>query len=95
MDKFLEICNLKTRLNHEEIKNLNRPVTSSETINNYFIALSWRKEWQSTPVFLPTESHGQRSLAGYRAWGRRASDTTATNTAWLSTQKCTTAYLHR
>ena len=24
------------------------------------------KEWQPTPVFLPGESHGQRSLAGYR-----------------------------
>ena len=24
-----------------------------------------RKEWQPTPVFLPGESHGQRSLVGY------------------------------
>ena len=24
-----------------------------------------RKGWQPTPVFLPGESHGQRSLAGY------------------------------
>ena len=23
------------------------------------------REWQSTPVFLPGESHGQRRLAGY------------------------------
>ena len=26
----------------------------------------WRKAWQPTPVFLPGEFHGQRSLAGYR-----------------------------
>ena len=26
----------------------------------------WRRAWQSTPVFLPGESHGQRSLVGYR-----------------------------
>ena len=26
---------------------------------------------QPTPVFLPGESHGHRSLAGYRLWGRR------------------------
>ena len=26
---------------------------------------SWRREWQSTLIFLPGESHGQRSLAGY------------------------------
>ena len=25
----------------------------------------WRKAWQPTPVFLPRESHGQRSLVGY------------------------------
>ena len=29
----------------------------------------WRREWQPTPVFLPGESHGQRSLAGYSSWG--------------------------
>jgi len=30
-----------------------------------------RREWQPTPVFLPGESHGQRSLAGYIPWGCR------------------------
>ena len=29
------------------------------------------KEWQPTPVFLPGESHGQRSLAGYSPWGHK------------------------
>ena len=36
----------------------------------------WRRAWQSTPVSLPGESHGQRSLAGYSPWGHRESDTT-------------------
>ena len=27
--------------------------------------IPWSKKWQSTPVFLPGNSHGQRSLAGY------------------------------
>ena len=31
---------------------------------------------QPTPVFLPGESHGQRSLAGYSPWGCKESDTT-------------------
>ena len=26
--------------------------------------LSWRRKWQPTPVFLPRESRGQRSLVG-------------------------------
>ena len=36
----------------------------------------WRREWLPTPVFLPKESHGQRSLAGYSPWGCEQSDTT-------------------
>ena len=35
-----------------------------------------RKAWQPTPVFLPGESHGQRSLAGYSPWGPKESDMT-------------------
>ena len=27
--------------------------------------IPWRRKWQRTPVFLPGESHGQRSLVGY------------------------------
>ena len=37
--------------------------------------IPWRRPWQSTPVFLPGDSHGQRSLAGYSPWGRKESDT--------------------
>ena len=33
-----------------------------------------KKEWLPTPVFLPREFHGQRSLAGYSPWGRKVSD---------------------
>ena len=43
--------------------------------------IPWRKKWQSTPVFLPGESHGQRSLAGYSPWGHKDSDMTATEYA--------------
>ena len=35
-----------------------------------------RRKWQPTPVSLPGEFHGQRSLAGYRPWGRKELDTT-------------------
>ena len=34
------------------------------------------KEMQPTPVFLPGESHGQRSVAGYSPWDRKDSDMT-------------------
>ena len=33
-------------------------------------------KWQPSPVFLPGESHGQRSLVGYSPWGCQELDTT-------------------
>ena len=36
--------------------------------------IPWRRKWQLTPVFLPGESHGQRSLAGSGPWGLKESD---------------------
>ena len=34
--------------------------------------IPWKKTWQPTPVFLPGESHGQRSLVGYSAKGAKS-----------------------
>ena len=44
--------------------------------NPWVRKIPWRREWQHTPVFLPGESHRQRSLVGYSPWGHRESDTT-------------------
>ena len=33
--------------------------------------IPWRRQWQTSPVFLPGESHGQRSLVSYNPWGHR------------------------
>ena len=38
--------------------------------------IPWRREWQPTPVFLPGESQGQRSLAGYSPQGCTKSEMT-------------------
>ena len=40
------------------------------------VALSGRRKWQPTPVFLPRESRGQRSLVGCRLRGRTESGMT-------------------
>ena len=42
--------------------------------------IPWRRKWQPTPVFLPGEFHGQRSLVGYGPWGHKESDMTE----WLT-----------
>ena len=41
-----------------------------------FTFMHWRRQWQPTPVFLPGESQGWRSLVGCHLWGRTESDTT-------------------
>ena len=46
--------------------------------------IPWSRKWQPTPVFLPGESHGQRSLASYSPWSRNESDTTERLTLTLS-----------
>ena len=33
------------------------------------------RAWQPTPVFLPGEFHGLKSLAGYSPWGYKELDT--------------------
>ena len=44
--------------------------------NSYILSNTWRRKSQLTPVFLPGESHGKRSLVGYSVWGCKESDTT-------------------
>ena len=33
--------------------------------------IPWRRRWQPTPVFLPTECNGQKSLAGNSPWSHK------------------------
>ena len=49
--------------------------------------MPWRRKWQPTPVFLPGEFYGQRSLVGYSPWGCKELDMTErlTNTSRLVT----------
>ena len=53
-----------------------------------FPFMHWRRKWQPTPVFLPEESQGQRSLVGCRLWGRtwlkRLSSSSSSSNATLA-----------
>ena len=42
--------------------------------NPWIGKIPWRRKWQSTPVFLPEKSHGQRSLGGCSPWGHKELD---------------------
>ena len=43
----------------------NPPATQEARFDPWVGKILWRREWLLTPVFLPGEFHGQRSLAGY------------------------------
>ena len=38
-------------------------------VSSLDLKISWRRQWQPTPVFLPGEFHVLRSLAGYSPQG--------------------------
>ena len=56
----------------QTVKNL--PAMQRPKFDSWVGKMPWRRKWQPTPVFLPGEFHGQRSLAGYRPWGHRELD---------------------
>ena len=41
----------------------NHPAVQGTWVQSLGGKIPWRREWLSSPVFLPGESHGQRSLA--------------------------------
>ena len=64
----------------------------------------WYRKWQPSPVFLPGESHRQRSLVGYSPWGHKELDTTEQlSSRWRKKYRgdtcippvCTSHYLHK
>ena len=65
------------------VKNL--PAVRETRVQSWVGKIPWRREWQPTLVFLPRESHGQRSLVGYGAWGCKELITpeTVTFTLWF------------
>ena len=62
----------------------NLPVMQENPVWSLGKEVPWRREWLPTPVFLPAEFHGQRSLEGYSPWGHKESDTAK----WLTLTFC-------
>ena len=56
------------------VKNL--PAMWETRVRSRVRKIPWRRKWQPTPVFLPGEFHGQRSLADYSPWVPKESDMT-------------------
>ena len=58
----------------QKVKNL--PAIQETGFDPWLRKIPQRKKWQLTPIFLPGEVHGQRSLVGFSPWGRKELDTT-------------------
>ena len=56
------------------VKNL--PAMQEAGFDPWVGKIPWRREWLPTPVFLPQEFHGQRSLVAYSPRDHKESDTT-------------------
>ena len=67
------VC-VRASLLAQMVKNL--PAMQETQVQSLGQEIPWRREWLPTPVFLPGESHGQRSLVGYSPWGLKESDAT-------------------
>ena len=52
------------------------PAMQETWVRSLGAKIPWRRKWQTTPVFLPGDSHGRRGLVGYSPRGRKESDTT-------------------
>ena len=66
----------------QTVKNL--PAMQETQVSSWVRKISWRREWLPTPVFLPGEFHGQKSLAGYSSWSCKELDTIEQLTLSLS-----------
>ena len=54
----------------------NMPVMQETQVRSLGQEVPWRRKWLPTPVFLPGEFQGHRSLVGYSPRGHKESDTT-------------------
>ena len=65
-------CAVWASLEAQTVKNS----PAMQVLDHWVGKIPLRREMLPTPVFLPRESQGQRSLAGYSPWGRKESDVT-------------------
>ena len=64
------------------------------TLLSLFTCMHWRRKWQPTPVFLPGESQGRRSLVGCRLWGRTVHGVARSRT-WLKPLSSSSSSRHQ
>ena len=69
----------RLRTKNMELHGLPRRLSGKETtsqcrrhrFDSWIGKIPWSRKWQPTPIFLPGESHGERSLADYSPWDHK------------------------
>ena len=75
---WTELIRRNDFLGDSAVKNLPAEQETQETGFDPWVGkIPWRRAWQPTPVFLPEESRGQRSLTGSSPWSCKESEPTA------------------
>ena len=67
MNRYMYFLNNPSTLVAQTVKRL--PAMQETQVRSLGLEDPWRRKWQPTPIFLPEESHGQRSLVGYSPRG--------------------------
>ena len=68
LEKFEKCCEWHWPMAQQSLLVTTLPLPPLTYEQNNILKVNWRRAWQPTPVFLPGESHGQRSLTGYSSW---------------------------
>ena len=66
-------------MNHHHVPLAAEGQLTEEQVDPWVRKIPWKREWLPTPIFLPGEYHGQRSLAGYSPRDCMESDTAVSN----------------
>ena len=74
MSKYWQICFLVSNTSGKEFSCQCRRLRPE--FDPWVEKIPWSRKWQPTPIFLPENYNGQRSLVGYRPKGHKESDMT-------------------
>ena len=75
-DSKESVCNAETWVASLETDSKESPCKWETQVRSLGEVVPWKRKWQTTPIFLPEKSQGQRILVDYSPWDCKESDTT-------------------
>ena len=87
---MIERLHFTQRASQVSLEVMNLPASAEDKrcrFDPWVGTIPWNRKWHPTPLFLPGEAHGQRSLAGYSPRSHKELDTTGRLTLSFSFNK--------